>query len=1092
MEGLSPPAADFRALVSQPLLLQAPLQGVLELLFNTLQAQGAAIAELQGQASERTRREAALLDGLAVAQEAAAREHRDTGERLRKLELCLQGASNLAGRHAALDDIAFMLGVTVPDAEPEGAKASAEPPREDSSLAAAAQEAQAAADAAAVQHMARLEATEAALVPQGGNSVAGAAASAPVSPAADASAIDSPAVAVQAPAAASSSPGLVDPLLPENSLHRPTICQQQAPEPTTEKDASTAADTRISASSGSNGGRERTSDSNTSAGLPAAITEGLLDTFPEQQTSPSSRPSDGSSCLPADSSVQQGAQPASACALLLSQRGSGSGSRRPTSAGSETRAVTAEKSYPTDAVALPQLRTHASALVSPLSSQGPAIQAPALNYGIILAGQDSKSSTAHLEHNSPPDSPLAAPHLPPAQQAAMPAVPAASSLPADTLTEQALPAAAREAAVPASQGTVEAAKSPLARSPLSRSPLARSPPTVAAEHLSGGESVPVSARRGTEASLKLLEVANLLRKRPSIVQGNGLLWRLQASLEEAVAEQEQLKWEVVALQERLQAQQAATDAGLSQCSLRIDAVEAAVPSGTAGRPGGTTRFGTTWKDGGSVGGEDELLEGQGRADAAEAEAMKSARRLEVVELEVQEAAHRLTRLEAAQEAGAAALKLARGSSDGGGLAALQGHLLAQQQKLQAHMEGLAAGIQQAIPGQVHDAVMGAVGEVGKRLSDRLATKQELQTLSYKVTGKATREEVERLHRAHRAVAAALPSVEPGAGPAAGTKFKCISCDSLLQPFVFAAAPGALAQSTDTAELRYLQLPAASPQRNPQQTWSAAAVPVGRSPYSRPGSASPSHLVGGNSSSSGSGSGCYAAPAAQAIQPPLSSRPSTGASRFGASSNGGGWTQRQRRTTGTSSIDGAAGAASTGTGEAQGSGPRRDSLGRPADHLLHLQQQGRPQTAAPLRQHSSSSDGSGSPSPSAVNGGARCSLQPGQQQQDELGAGLAFYTTIREEPAGSTAAGISDGTRSSPRLGQHTTHHTTYRPQSASSKSATLPALVQPSGHTQVARPATAAAAPGSAEGRRLLADRESLRRTAASKRRTTGLPVGLS
>lgn len=85
--------------------------------------------------------------------------------------------------------------------------------------------------------------------------------------------------------------------------------------------------------------------------------------------------------------------------------------------------------------------------------------------------------------------------------------------------------------------------------------------------------------------------------------------------------------------------------------------------------------------------------------------MKSARRLEVVELEVQEAAHRLTRLEAAQEAGAAALKLARGSSDGGGLAALQGHLLAQQQKLQAHMEGLAAGIQQAIPGQVSPFVL---------------------------------------------------------------------------------------------------------------------------------------------------------------------------------------------------------------------------------------------------------------------------------------------------------------------------------------------------------------------------------------------------
>lgn len=59
---------------------------------------------------------------------------------------------------------------------------------------------------------------------------------------------------------------------------------------------------------------------------------------------------------------------------------------------------------------------------------------------------------------------------------------------------------------------------------------------------------------------------------------------------------------------------------------------------------------------------------------------------------------------------------------------------------QTHVQGIceasnrssvAACLTPACP-HVHDAVMGAVGEVGKRLSDRLATKQELQTLSYKV------------------------------------------------------------------------------------------------------------------------------------------------------------------------------------------------------------------------------------------------------------------------------------------------------------------------------------------------------------------------
>lgn len=130
---------------------------------------------------------------------------------------------------------------------------------------------------------------------------------------------------------------------------------------------------------------------------------------------------------------------------------------------------------------------------------------------------------------------------------------------------------------------------------------------------------------------------------------------------------------------------------------------------------------------------------------------------------------------------------------------MQGHLLAQQQKLHVQMEALAAGIRQALPGQViaggrsagewrlhagagaesvvpdarlsghglctshqpavlppfkpwintarhtrapvlplqvHDSVTGAVVEVGKalerRLSEKLATRQDLQLLSVKV------------------------------------------------------------------------------------------------------------------------------------------------------------------------------------------------------------------------------------------------------------------------------------------------------------------------------------------------------------------------
>ena len=60
------------------------------------------------------------------------------------------------------------------------------------------------------------------------------------------------------------------------------------------------------------------------------------------------------------------------------------------------------------------------------------------------------------------------------------------------------------------------------------------------------------------------------------------------------------------------------------------------------------------------------------------------------------------------------------------------------------------------------------------------------------------------------------------------RFKCISCDSALQPFLFAAAAGAggagSAGGPHTADLRYSQLPVASPARNASQPWTAAMAP----------------------------------------------------------------------------------------------------------------------------------------------------------------------------------------------------------------------------------------------------------------------------
>ena len=255
--------------------------------------------------------------------------------------------------------------------------------------------------------------------------------------------------------------------------------------------------------------------------------------------------------------------------------------------------------------------------------------------------------------------------------------------------------------------------------------------------------------------------------------------------------------------------------------------------------------------------------------------------------------------------------------------------------------------------QVHDAVSGAVAEVGKGLERRLATKQELQTLSAKasvclwvvgcggvgargegkhcwrllhlialhpvpsaqlgcpgcgtlppitqhqlslqhctlqVSSKVTREEVERLLKAHTkaaasqasAAAAAPPPGDP-ASPASGLRFKCLSCDTDLQSFVFAAAPGAglspsQAQAqAQTADLRYSQLPVASPPRNSSQPWTAAVL----------GAAGAGAGAGASPAPSPEPSRLPSSPSGQHVLPPpqqhaAHARPSTAApSRLGA-------------------------------------------------------------------------------------------------------------------------------------------------------------------------------------------------------------------
>lgn len=110
---------------------------MLEVLFSLFEAHESLISKLQAQATAREQLEAEALRGAAAAQDdhasrtsqalqqletrlegqerAATEQHADLEGRLQRLELRLRGASNMAGRQAALDDIASMLGVAVPE-----------------------------------------------------------------------------------------------------------------------------------------------------------------------------------------------------------------------------------------------------------------------------------------------------------------------------------------------------------------------------------------------------------------------------------------------------------------------------------------------------------------------------------------------------------------------------------------------------------------------------------------------------------------------------------------------------------------------------------------------------------------------------------------------------------------------------------------------------------------------------------------------------------------------------------------------------------------------------------------------------------------
>lgn len=126
-------------------------------------------------------------------------------------------------------------------------------------------------------------------------------------------------------------------------------------------------------------------------------------------------------------------------------------------------------------------------------------------------------------------------------------------------------------------------------------------------------------------------------------------------------------------------------------------------------------------------------------------------------------------------------------------------------------------------------------------------------------------------------------VRPVPLAAAGMRFRCISCDTALHPFVFAAAPGAGAGAAPapahTADLRYTQLPVASPARNASQPWTAAGT-LGAEPAAV-GLAAVGQPAGEHSRLSAVGSPAGEVPAVQPPSPRGGRQSTRAASRLGS-------------------------------------------------------------------------------------------------------------------------------------------------------------------------------------------------------------------
>eukprot|EP00887_Chlorella_sp_A99_P000399 scaffold13.g399.t1 len=918
-------------MLAQPLLLQQPLQTVLELLFSKLEAQQAAIKRLDGaaaaEAAARASFEAAAraeqdradgklsaLDARLSAAEAAVaaaqQEGAATSERLAVAEAQLAGADNLAGRGLAVDCIADVLGIAVPQVQaPTSSRAgSGAPPSPAGGAGAVAPTG--GMDGLHGVLVVELAATQAAEpAAQDAAHEAGQAANSSETPPSTAAVSGEEAAAAAQGVLAAPRTADVQPSGARRSAQDSPAAKRQPGKPNKPSSrrssfASTAGGSRAPSEGGQ---QQQQAQHGGSTLVPRAPSEGGQQQQQAQHggstlvpRAPSAAPADAA---PSHAAATQrpgtnGKQGGTAATASSPTARSAEGGALPRSARSPPAPVPAYHEQTADeevvgaatvlesAEGVDDVLTELASAAADEPTRGAAAVTPALNDG----GQVSSSG-----RTSPP-----APTKPRSGTAAL-AWPRAVIMP---LQQEAEELAGKGGAAP-----------------------------------DGGQAGREVLRTVSDTGRKMWEVVSLLRKRPQFAQ-SGLLWKLQASLQSTLEEQEKLQGEVEDLRVQLANMRsgqpeppppplATASEGVQAGAARIDCLQVC-----------TSRIDTLERTVDTV---QTLVTGESPrklpppATASDLKAVED--KVEALGGRLGDAAERLRQLEEAaaarREASTSAVTLLRTSSSGSSradaLEALQAHLLSQQQRLAAQMEELAAGIKAGIP----PVVTASVGEAGKalerRLADRSASKQEVQALALKMERKVTREEVERMLRGLRA---GPPPMPEGNNVAAGVKLKCLSCDSDLQPVYFATTAGVPQASAD---LRYSQLPTASPARPSTQSWAAADTAGER--CGSPGQLPP--VWRGGSAGAGSPSGA----------PPHTARVG-----FGAPAS---WMHRMRR-------------------EGQGEG-------------------GRPQTAVPLEVVPSAGDAG------LLHFGHAASQAPHHQSQWSSD-GSEFLQAIREEPAAIAAAG----------------------------------------------------------------------------------------